>query len=118
MFRIIHVFWTARGCVDGVSFHALLLSETEFQQHLPAVLQIHVLPKKSAYPENNREVMPKLYLRPEQTMETNPSMHPRAVQKHGQSETDTVVDMQKIRIPTTVSLSDGRRLTGLRDLRQ
>jgi hypothetical protein len=24
MCRIIHVFWTARGCVDGVSFDALL----------------------------------------------------------------------------------------------
>ena len=62
-----------RGYVDEVSFHALLLSETEFRRHLPAVLQIHVLPKKSVYPENNREVMLKLYLGPEQTMETNPS---------------------------------------------
>ena len=23
LFRIVHVFWTACGCVDGVSFHAL-----------------------------------------------------------------------------------------------
>ena len=84
-----------RGCVDDVSFHALLLSETEFWQHLPAVLQIHILPKKSAYPENNKEVMPKLCLGPEQTMETNTSTHPHAVKKRGQSETDTVIDMQR-----------------------
>ena len=84
-----------RGCVDEVSFHALLLSEIEFWQHLPAVLQIHVLPKKSEYPENNREVMLKLYFGPEQTMETNPSMHPWAIQKRGQSEIDTVIDMQR-----------------------
>ena len=31
MFRIVHVFWTARGCVGGVSFHGLLRSETEFR---------------------------------------------------------------------------------------
>ena len=40
---IVHVFWIAGGCVDGVSFHALLVSETEFQQHLPVVLRIHNL---------------------------------------------------------------------------
>ena len=38
-FRIVHVFWTARGCVDGVSFHALLRSEKEFRRHLPVVLR-------------------------------------------------------------------------------
>ena len=43
LFRIVHVFWTAHGCVDEVSFHAPLLSEMEFRQHLPAVLSIHVL---------------------------------------------------------------------------
>jgi hypothetical protein len=32
-----------RNCVDGVSFHVLLRSETEFRQHLPAILRIHVL---------------------------------------------------------------------------
>jgi hypothetical protein len=26
LFQIVHVFWTARGCVDDVSFHALLRS--------------------------------------------------------------------------------------------
>ena len=32
-----------QGSVAEVSIHVLLLSETEFWQHLPAVLQIHVL---------------------------------------------------------------------------
>ena len=32
-----------RGCVDEVSFHAPILSEIEFRQHLSAVLPIHVL---------------------------------------------------------------------------
>jgi hypothetical protein len=44
MLRIVHVFWTARGCVDGVSFYGLLRSKTEFRQHLPVVLRIHNLP--------------------------------------------------------------------------
>jgi hypothetical protein len=32
-----------RGCIDGVSFHALLQSETKFRQHLLAILRVHVL---------------------------------------------------------------------------
>ena len=36
-------FLTARGSVAEVSIHVLLLSGTEFRQHLPAVLQIHVM---------------------------------------------------------------------------
>ena len=35
-------FWTARGCVDGVSLYGPLRSETEFWHHLPVVLQIPV----------------------------------------------------------------------------
>ena len=105
-----------RRYVDEVSLHALLLSETEFPQHLPVVLQIHVLPKKSAYPENNWEVMPKLYLGLEQTIETNPSTHPRAVQKMWTIRNRYGHRYAKICIPPTISLSNGRRLTGLRDL--
>jgi len=105
-----------RGCVDEVSFHAQLLSETEFRQHLPVVLLIHVL-QRSVYPENNREVMPKLYLGPERNMETNPSTHPQAVQKTWTIQNRYGRRYAKICIPPTVSLSDGRRLTGLRDLR-
>jgi hypothetical protein len=35
LFRIVHVFWTARGCVDGVSFYGLLRSEIEFGSASP-----------------------------------------------------------------------------------
>jgi hypothetical protein len=43
LFRIVHVLWTARGCVGVVSFHCLLRSGTEFRHHLPVVLRIHTL---------------------------------------------------------------------------
>ena len=43
LFRIVHVFWTARGCVDGVSFHGLRPFETEYRHHFPVVLRIHNL---------------------------------------------------------------------------
>jgi hypothetical protein len=61
-FRIVHVFWTARGCVDGVNFHALLRSEKEFRRHLPVVLQTVHSPCQDVYPENSGEVLPKFYL--------------------------------------------------------
>jgi hypothetical protein len=61
-FRIVHVFWTACGCVDGVSFHALLRSETEFRRHPPVVLRTVHSPCQDVYPENSGEVLPKFYL--------------------------------------------------------
>ena len=61
-FRIVHVFWTARGCVDGVSFHALLRSEKECRRHLPVVLRTVHSPCQDVYPENSGEVLPKFYL--------------------------------------------------------
>jgi hypothetical protein len=60
-----------RGCVDGVSFHALLRSEIEFRQHLPAILRIDALVGRVYCPENNMEVTSKLCLRSELSMETN-----------------------------------------------
>jgi hypothetical protein len=72
MFRIVHVFWTAHGCVDGVSFHALLQSETEFWRHFPVVLHTIHSSYQDVYPENSGEVLPKFYLRSEYSMETNP----------------------------------------------
>jgi hypothetical protein len=44
LFRIVHVFWTARGCVVEVSFHAPLYFEMVFRHHLSVVLWIHTLP--------------------------------------------------------------------------
>jgi hypothetical protein len=62
LFRIVHVFGTVRSCVDGVSFHALLRFETEFQRHLPVVLQTVHSPYQDVYLENSGEVLPKLCL--------------------------------------------------------
>jgi hypothetical protein len=62
LFWIVHVLWTARGCVYVVSFHALLRSETEFWRHLPAILWTVHSPCQDVYLENNGEVLPKLYL--------------------------------------------------------
>jgi hypothetical protein len=42
-FQIVHVFWTAWGCVDGFSFHVLLRSGTKFRHHLLVVLWLHNL---------------------------------------------------------------------------
>ena len=39
VFRIVHVIWTAQGCVDMVSFHGQLRSVPEFRHHLPVVLR-------------------------------------------------------------------------------
>ena len=58
--------------------------------------------------------MSKLYLEPERSMETNPSTHPRAVQKTWTIRRRYGRKYAEIRISLTVSLSDGRRLTGLR----
>ena len=68
------------------------------------------------YPENNGEVLPKLRLGREQNMEANHLRIHGLSKKCGQSETDMADEYAQTRIPTTVSFSDGRRLTGLRDL--
>jgi hypothetical protein len=65
LFQIVHIFWIARGCVDGVSFHALLRSETEFRRHLSVVLRPVHSPYQDVYSENIGEVLPKLCLGPE-----------------------------------------------------
>jgi hypothetical protein len=62
LFQIIHVFWTTRGGVDGVSFHALLRSETEFRCHLPVVLWTVHSPYQDVYLENSVEVLSKFCL--------------------------------------------------------
>ena len=48
---------TTRVCVDWVRFPMLCSRcDTEFRQHLPVVLMIHVLAisREDVYPENNR----------------------------------------------------------------
>jgi hypothetical protein len=62
LFRIVHVSWTARGCVDGVSFHALLRSVKKYRRHLHVVLRTVHSPCQDVYHENSGEMLPKLYL--------------------------------------------------------
>jgi hypothetical protein len=66
------------------------------------------------YPENNRDVVPKLYLGSEQTMETNSSTHPQAVQKMWMIQNRYGYRYAKVYTPPTISLSNRRRLIGLR----
>ena len=51
----------AAGSVVGYVLHALPRSESEFWQHLPAALPIHVSAKsrEDVHPENNGEALPK-----------------------------------------------------------
>ena len=42
-FELSTLLWTARGCVDGVSFYGPLRSKSEFRHHVPVVLGIHNL---------------------------------------------------------------------------
>ena len=80
-------------------FHALLRSETEFRQHLPAVLQIHVsaTSRENVHPENNGEALSKLYLGSKQSMENEPNLHILGLsKKRGQFERVTVVNMQRV----------------------
>jgi hypothetical protein len=65
LFLIVHVFWIARGCVDGVSFHALLQFKIEFWRHLPVVLRTVHSPCQDVFSENSGVVLPKLFLRSE-----------------------------------------------------
>jgi hypothetical protein len=47
---------------SGVSFHALLWSETEFRRHLQCVLGTIHSPCQDVYPENSEEVLPRICL--------------------------------------------------------
>ena len=69
------------------------------------------------YPENNGEVMPKPYLRSERTMETKLIYASAGCPNNVDNLKRYGRRYAKIFIPPTVSLSDGRRLTWLRDLR-
>ena len=54
-------FWTARGCVDGVSLYGPLRSEAEFRHHLPVLLRTQS-PFRDVYLEDSGEVLPKFCL--------------------------------------------------------
>ena len=107
-----------RVCVDEVSFHAPLLSETEFRQHLSDVLPIHVLQRSLCIRRTMGRCCRNSGSDRSGAWKLTSSTHTRAVQKtwtirNRYGQIHTVICM-----PPTVSLSDGRRLTGLRSLRQ
>ena len=106
-----------RGCVDGVSFHALLLSETEFRQHFPAVLQIHILAGRLCIRRTTGRCCWNSISDPSRAWKLTPSTHPRAVQKTWTIRNRYGYRYAKICIFPTVSLSNGRRLARLHDIR-
>ena len=106
-----------RWCVDMVGFHDPLLAETEFRQHLPAALQIHILSRRLCIRRTTgRWCRDSVWDRSRAWKLT--SFYASA----GCPKTWTVRNRYgcryaKICIFPTVSLSNGRRLTRLRDLR-
>ena len=76
-FELSTFFWTARGCVDGVSFHGLLRSETESRQYLPVVLRIHNLPVRTCIWRTAGRCCRISVSDRTRPWELTPSMHPR-----------------------------------------
>ena len=105
-----------RGCVDEFSFHALLLFEIEFRQHLPAVLQIHVLAWTLCIRRTTGRCYRNSVSDQSRAWKLTPSTHPRAVQKTWTIQNRYGYRYAKICIFPTVSLSNGRRLARLRDI--
>ena len=62
LFQTVHIFWIARGCIDGVSFHSLLPFVTEYRHHFLVVLRIHNLPSGTCIWRTAGEVLPKFRL--------------------------------------------------------
>ena len=70
LFRIVHVFWTARGCVDGLI--SMVRSGPRWCFGItPYCSPDTHSPLQDVYRENNGEVLPKFYLGEERSMETN-----------------------------------------------
>jgi len=69
------------------------------------------------YPENNREMLPKLYLRSEYNMETNPIYTYSGCPKRWTIQNRYGYRYAKICIFPTISLSNGKHLARLHDIR-
>ena len=99
------------GCVDMVGFHDPLLAETEFRQHLPTALQIHILSRRLCI----RRITGR-WCRNSSTDRSRPwkltiSMHPWAVQITWTIRNRYGYRYAKICIFPSVSLTNGRRLS-------
>jgi len=97
-----------------VSFHVLLGSEMEFRHHLPVVLRIHTLPSRMCIKRTAGRCCRNSVSDQSRAWKLTSSTHPRAVQKTWTIRNRYGHRYAEIRIPPTVSVSDGRRLTGLR----
>ena len=106
-----------RKSIDEVSFHALLLSEIEFRQHLPIVLQIHVLPGRVCIQRTTGRWCRNSVSDRSRPWKLTPPTHPWAVQKMWTIQNRYGFRYGNICIFSTVSLSNGRRLARLRDIR-
>ena len=99
---------------SGFSFHALLRSEIEFRQHLPVVLQIHVPTGRLCIRRTTGRYCWNSVSDWSRPWKLTPSAHLRAVQKTWTIRNRYGYWYAKICIFLTVSLSNGRHLTGLR----
>ena len=104
------------GCVDGVSFHALLLSKIEFRQHLPVVLQIHVLEGRLCIWRTTGRCCQNSITDQSRAWKLTTSTHPWVVQKTWTIWNRYGYRYAKICIFSTIPLSNGRRLSRLRDI--
>ena len=77
-----------------VSFNGPLRSEAEFRHHLPVVLGIHNLPFGMCIWRTAGRCCRNSVSDRSGSWKLTASMHPRAVQKCGQFETDTTINMQ------------------------
>ena len=105
-----------RWCIDRVSFHALLLSEAEFRQHLPAVLQIHVLEGRLCIRRTTGRCCRTSITDRSRAWKLTASTHPRVVQKTWTIRNRYGYRYAKVCIFPTISLSNGRHLARLRDI--
>ena len=98
-------------------FHALLRSGTEFRQHFAAVLQIHVPEERLCIRRTTGKWCRYSISNASRTWKLTPSTHPRAVQKMWTVRNRYGRTYAKFCIFPSVSISNGRRLTRLRDIR-
>ena len=100
-----------RWCVDMVGFHDPLLAETEFRQHLPAALQIHVLSRRLCIRRTTRRWCRNSGTDRSRSWKLTISTHTWAVQIAWTIWNRYRYRYAKICIFCTVSLSNGRRLS-------
>ena len=99
------------GCIHMVGFHDPLLAETEFRQHLPAALQIHVLSRRLCIRRTTGRWCQNSGTDRSRSWKLTISTHTWAVQITWTIRNRYRYRYAKICIFRTVSLSNGRRLS-------